>query len=106
MTKVTINPGVCNLITSVEAVSEVQMEVKVKVKSACESINQMFKELGDTFDAYEICLTKPGANAFYEYAAEHLPVHAGCPAIAGIIKCMEAECRLALPKDVSITFDK
>lgn len=105
MTKVTIDPGICNLLTTVEAESEDQMEVKVRVKSGCQSINQMFKDLGDTFDAYEICLSKPGSNAFYEYAAGHLPGHASCPVIAGIIKCMEVECRLALPKTVSITFE-
>ena len=105
MTKVKIDPGICNLITSVEAHSEDQMEVTVKVKSGCESINKMFKDLGDTFDAYEICLTKPGANQFYEYASENLPGHASCPAIAGIIKCMEVECKLALPKDAVIKFE-
>ena len=106
MTKVTVNPGVCGLITTAEAVSEDQMEVKVTVKSGCAAINKMFQELGDTFDAYEICLAKPGENSFYEYASEHLPGHAGCPVIAGIIKCMEAECRLALPRDSSIVFEK
>lgn len=106
MKKVTIDPGVCGLITTAEAVSEDQMEVKVTVKSGCPSINKMFDVLGDTFDAYEICLSKPGENAFYTYAAENLPGHAGCPVIAGIIKCMEAECRLALPKNVSITFEE
>ena len=105
MTRVTIDPGVCGLLTTVEASSEDQMEVTVKVKSGCQSINQMFKELGDTFDAYEICLSKPGGNAFFTYAAEHLPGHAGCPVLAGIIKCMGVECRLALPKDAVIHFE-
>jgi len=105
MTKVKIDPGICNLITSVEANSEDQMEVKVKVKSGCESINKMFEDLGDTFDAYEICLSKPGANQLYEYASKNLPGHASCPAIAGIIKCMEVECKLALPKDAAIHFE-
>ena len=70
MTKVKINPGICNLITTVEATSEDQMEVKVLVKSGCQSINKMFQELGNTFDSYEICLTKPGDNAFYKYASK------------------------------------
>ena len=43
MTKVVIDPGICNLITSVEAVSEDGMEVTLKVKSGCVSINEMFK---------------------------------------------------------------
>ena len=105
MTKVKIDPGICNLITTVEATSEDQMEVKVIVKSMCQSINKMFQELGDTFDSYELCLAKPGDNELYKYAAKNLPGHAGCPTIAGIIKCIEVECKLALPKDVTIKFE-
>jgi hypothetical protein len=106
MTKVKINPGVCNLLTNAAAVSEDQMEVTLKVTSACESIRNMMKELGDTYDAFKLCLSKPGTGVFYEYAAEHFPGHAACPAIAGIIKCAEAECRLALPRDSEIRFVK
>ena len=105
MTKVTINPGVCGLITKVEAESEDGMDVTVKCDSACPAVRKMFEELGDSFDAYEICLCKPGQNAFYDYAAENFPGHAACPTIAGIIKCIEAECKLALPRPAEITFE-
>ena len=104
MTKVLIEPGVCGLITTVTAVSEDQQEVTLKVVSGCESVRKMMEEAGDTFDAYELCLTKPGAGPLYEYASEHFPGHACCPVIAGIIKCAEAECSLALKRDVSIRF--
>jgi len=104
MTKVKINPGVCGLVTSIEAVSEDGMEVTLKVKSGCESVQKMFEKLGDTFDSYEMCLAKPGSGAFFEYASENFPVHCGCPTISGIIKAIEVECKLALPKDVSISF--
>ena len=73
-------------------------------QSGCKSIRQMFTDLGNTFDAYEVCLRKPGEGPFYEYAQEHFPVHASCPVFSGIIKCMEVECRLALKKDVTIEF--
>lgn len=106
MTKVRIQPGICNLPTTVTASSEDQMEVTVKVVSGCETIQKMMDALGDTFDAFELCLVKPGQGPFYDYAAEHFPGHAACPAINGIIKCVEAECRLALPADASITFLK
>ncbi|PNV63214.1 hypothetical protein C0033_03755 [Clostridium sp. chh4-2] len=106
MTKVKINPGICGLITAVTAESEDQQEVTVTVQSGCESIRKMFEELGDTFDAFDVCLAKPGAGELYEYASEHFPGHASCPAIAGIIKCMEVECRLALPATASIEFEK
>ena len=104
MTKVMINPGICGFVTSVTAESEDQMKVQVQVKSGCKSIRQMFTDLGNTFDAYEVCLRKPGEGPFYEYAQEHFPVHASCPVFSGIIKCMEVECRLALKKDVTIEF--
>lgn len=105
MTKVLIDPGVCGFITSVEAHSDDQMTVEVTVKSGCDSIRAMMDELGSTFDAYEICLKKPGDGAFFDYTKEHFPVHAACPVLSGIIKCMEVECRLALKKDVSIKFE-
>ncbi len=106
MTKVTINPGVCGLITTVEAHSDDQMEVKVTVKSGCEAVRKMMEELGDTFDAFACCLGKPGTSVFYDYAREHFPGHASCPTLAGILKCMEVECGLALPKEASIAFEK
>lgn len=104
MTKVKIEPGPCGFTTLVRAELTEDEEICVHVASGCESVRAMMEELGDTFDAYAVCLSKPGENAFYRYAAEHFPVHAGCPILAGITKCIEAESRLALPRDVSITF--
>ena len=106
MTKVIVRPGVCGFVTHVTAESEDQMEVKLQVASGCEAVRKMMAELGDTFDAYELCLAKPGCGPLYEYASEHFPGHAACPVIGGITKCAEAECRLALPADASITFDR
>ena len=106
MTKVTINPGVCGLVTKVEAVSEDGQDVTLKVSSACKAVQGMFEALGSEFDAYDLCLCKPGENELYEYAGAHFPGHASCPTIAGIVKCAEVECKLALPRDVSITFEQ
>ncbi len=106
MTKVKINPGVCGLVTAVEATSPDGFTVELNVRSGCDSVNGMFKALGTSFDAFELCLKKPGDNPFYTYAAENFPGHAACPTIAGILKAIEVECKLALPKDVSITFEQ
>lgn len=106
MKKVKINPGVCGFVTAVQAVSDPdEGTVTLKVASGCPSIQQLMERAGDTFDAYELCLTRPGAGALYELAAQDFPVHASCPVIAGILKCAEAEAGLALPRDVSITFE-
>ena len=104
MTKVIIEPGVCGLTAVVTAHSEDGDEVTITVESSCKGVSGITEAIGDTFDPYEICFAKPGSNPLYEYASENFPAHAGCPVIAGIVKCVEAECGLALKKNVSITF--
>jgi len=104
MTKVEIDPGVCGFTATVEAFSEDGMEVVIKVESGCPAITAMMEELGDTFDPFELVLTQPGTNPFYQYAADNFPVHGGCVTIAGITKAVEAACKLALPYSASITF--
>ncbi len=105
MTKVMIDPGVCGFMTSVEAqADEDLLEVTLTVKSGCASVMKMMEELGDTFEAMPLCLSKPGDNELFQYAKEHFPVHAACPVLSGILKCAEVECELALPRDSSITF--
>lgn len=107
MKKVRIDPGVCGFITLAEACADPdEGTVSLKVTTGCQSIQTLMERVGDTFDAYELCLVKPGQGALYEAAEECLPVHAACPVIAGILKCAEAEAGLALPKDVSITFQE
>jgi hypothetical protein len=104
MKKVEIDAGACGMKTTVLAESEDGMNVSVTVRSDCENIKRMMEDLGDAFNAYALCLSKPGTNELYRYAAEHFPGHAACPALAGITKCAEAECGLALAKDSTIKF--
>ena len=104
MTKVKIEPGICKFTTAVTASSEDDMEAEVQVRTGCKAVKGMMEALGTHFNAFELCLVRPGCGPLYEYAAEHFPVHVGCPVIAGITKCVEAECNLALKCDASITF--
>lgn len=106
MTKVRINPGVCGFVAEVTAESEDQQETTVQVKSGCAAISGMMAELGDTFDAFEVCLVRPATNVFCQYAVGHFPVHAACPVISGICKCIEAECGLALKRNAEIVFEE
>jgi len=103
-TKVTIEPGICNLTCIVTAELVDEDELEIDVATGCAAINGMIDALGNTFDAFEVCLQKPGMGPFYDYAREHFPVHVSCPALCGIIKAMEVEAKLALPKDASIMF--
>lgn len=107
MTKVTVEPGVCGFVTKVtaEAAPEDETCVKVQVASGCEAVMHMMNELSDKFDAYEVCLVKPGKGPLYEYASEKFPIHAGYPVISGICKCIKAQAGLALKKDAVIRFE-
>ena len=105
MTKVKINQGVCGFTTNIEAAGDDYGKVTLKVESGCGSVRKMFEDLGNTFDGYELCFNKPGCGPLFEYASKNFPVHCGCLAVAGITKTVEAECKLALPKDASITFE-
>lgn len=106
MTSVTINAGICGLVTVATVTAIDDMQSTIQVKSACPSITKMINDLGTEYDPYEICLGKPGTGPFYEYAEENFPSHCGCIAIAGIIKAVEVENKLALPADASINFMK
>jgi len=103
MTKLEIMPGVCGLTAVVEAESEDGMDVTVKVDSPCGGIRKVMEEIGGELDAYGLLFQKPGTGALYEAAAKHCP-HGTCVVPAGILKCIEAECKMALPKDVSMRF--
>lgn len=79
-------------------------KVELEVSSGCEVVTKMMETLGSTFDAFQLCLARPGRGPLYEYASGNFPAHCGCPVISGITKCAEAECKLALKRDVSISF--
>lgn len=110
MTKVKIIPGPCGNVTHVEAVAGKRVKRKipctVKIETACPNIRRMAETLELEFDAYELCLRKPGTGPLFDYARENFPVHVSCPAINGIIKAVEAECGLALKHNASIEFEE
>ena len=106
MTRVKIDPGPCGFKTVVTAQMNDDDQAEVKMASGCKAVMAMMAEVGPELDPYEVCLVKPGKGPLYESAAEVFPVHAGCPVLIGIIKCVEAEAGLALLHNVSIDFEE
>lgn len=106
MTKVKVNPGPCGFTGEITAqLTGDEDEVQVAVATGCPAVNKMLEELGNTFEPYSICMKKPGSNAFYEYASEKFPIHAGCATLIALTKAIEAEAGLALKKNVTIEFE-
>lgn len=100
--KLKVCPGVCGLEALITAESEDGMDVEVQVETKCGAVKAFFEALEQPLDSYEVCFAKPGSGPIYE-AAEKLQ-HGACPVPAALIKCIEAECKLALPRDVTFTF--
>ena len=105
MTKLKIDPGPCGFKTVVTAEMNDDDMAEVKVASGCKAVVAMMVEVGTELDPYEVCLVKPGTGPLFSYASEQFPVHAGCPVLSGIIKCVEVEAGLALKHNVMIEFE-
>lgn len=103
MKTVQINPGVCGFATEVKAVTEDGQMVRLEIKTACEHVKRLAEALGAEVDGYAVCFGKFGSGPVYDAAREACR-HAACPVPMGIVKCIEAECGLALPRDIEIKF--
>ncbi len=106
MTKATVMPGPCGHITTLYAKTEDKMMAEISVETDCPSIQKFIEALGEELNAYEVCMSRTGKSKLYDLAEGHLPAHVTCPVPVALLKCIEAECGLALPRDVSITIEK
>lgn len=101
MTKVTINPGICGFSVTVTAEKKEGKKVLISLDTECEMVMNMLKDIS-LLDMRAV-FTRYLQNPVYRSAAIHLE-HTACPVPAGILKAVEVELGLCLPKDAVITF--
>jgi len=101
MTKVTIHSGICGFSVTVTAEKAEGKKVRISLDTECEMVTGMLEDISllDMRAAFSGHLQNP----VYRSAAMHLK-HPACPVPAGILKAVEVELGLCLPKDVTITF--
>lgn len=104
MTKVEINPGICGLKTTLSIESEDMQMAKLIISSDCPHIMHMQEELSE-LDAYIECFSKLLSSNVYKTADKYIK-HVACPVPSAIIKGIEVECGLALPKEAVISINK
>lgn len=102
LTRVIVKAGICGFTTAIEAIKTGKRRVSVVVDSDCEAVAAMNGDLQDV--GWLEALGPPGKSAVWECVAQHLK-HPSCPVPIGIMKAIEAELDLALPRDVVIHFD-
>ncbi len=102
MTKVTVNPGACGFFATVEVIKQGDKDFSLKIISECQMVQKMATEISSLtiMDAFK----RQTDNPVFKKAAACLR-HAACPIPSGILKALEVEAGLNLPKDCSIIFE-
>ena len=104
MSKAEIKPGICGFTTTVEVNKNGMRSCSLTIKSGCSHIQDLAEKLTELDPFQEIAFRGDGP-AVFRAAAETLP-HPACPVPVGIIKAIEVEAGLALPRPVEIKLSK
>ncbi len=103
MAKAEIFAGVCGFNTTIN-VRRNGHGCLVDIHSECSAIQRLAEHLTEVDPLKEISFRRQLPKT-YEAAHQYCS-HAACPVPSGIIKAVEVEAGLALPRDVSIKISK
>ena len=98
-----INSGVCGFSATVKTEKDGR-KVRLSIESDCKAIQNLAAELTEVDPFQEITFRGSGPRSL-ELGAKHC-YHTACPVPVGIIKAVEIEAGLALPKDAVIKLSK
>lgn len=101
MTRVTVFSGICGFSTEIVAERVDKKKINIRITSECEMVKAMAQDIS-TLDMM-VAFIGFMDNPVYKAASRHLR-HVACPVPSGILKTLEVEAGLCLPKDVSIRF--
>ena len=102
MTRVMVNSGICGFITTIEVEKVDKRKVKVVVSSDCEMVSELGESLIE-LDQWEVMKQQVDCEVYK--AASSCQLHVACPVPVGILKAIEVEAGLALPRDIVIHFE-
>jgi hypothetical protein len=105
MVKAKVNAGICGFITDIQAESDDNAMVTMRIDSPCENIRGLAKNLAQ-IDAYSEI--GAGFNGVIHHAAlaSLKGCCSGCIVPGGIFKTMQVAASLALPQTASIEIEK
>lgn len=102
MTKVVVHSGICGNTTTIEVVGLPERKVRVGIKSSCKKVGQIDGRLEEV--DWMSLMTQRGEGYSAYQAVMQYGGHMTCPIPVAIIKAIEVEAGMALPKDVTIEF--
>ena len=103
LTKVIVNPGVCGFPATIEVIKTGKRQFALKIKTECDKLSALSRQV-QTIDFMQAF--QPAAQSDLYRAAAECTLHAACAIPVAIIKALEVEAGLALPRDVAIHFEK
>ena len=104
-TRIEVYAGVCGHSAVIDVTKVDDTHVQVVITSACDEITAMNPDLARVQwkgKGHEV-FKRMTESAVYQSAARHIR-HTACPIPTAILKAIEVEVGIALPKDVTITF--
>ena len=96
-----VDPGVCGMNTTIKVNKIDGKRFRVDVTTNCEIIVRM-GELVEEVDLNDVLM--PQINSKVYKCASECGVHTACPIPMAILKAIEVEAGLALPRSVSVDF--
>jgi hypothetical protein len=102
MIRAVVDPGICGMKTAVEVHRTGKLRVRVEIHSECEKVAGMAASMSDL--ALREVLRPHIASDVYKNASAR-SLCASCPVPSGVLKAIEIESGLALPKPVRIDFE-
>lgn len=104
MTRVTVDAGVCGFRSVIEVEKVGRDTVRVTIESECQHVMAMNPDLAE-LNWRRGVLGRMTESKVYQSASQHLK-HTACSVPSAILKAIEVEVGIALPKDVVIHFEK
>lgn len=102
MTKVKVKSGICGFETKIKAELLKSELVEIDVYSDCPSVNEISDSI-PLIDPFIEIFKKLDETKIYQTLSKKLP-HVSCPVYSAVLKAIEVEADLALPKDALIKF--
>lgn len=104
MAKAEIDAGICGFHTTCIATQNSDGTVNLSIESGCKAVMKLAEQLQNVDPMKEV-FWRRSLPRTHELAPGCLS-HPACPVPAGIIKAIEVEAGLALPKDATIKVSK
>ena len=103
MTTVIVNSGACGFVVTIKAEKTKSKKIAISLDTDCEMVKEMLEDIAtlDRMAAFSGFQNNP----VFKSAAKHLK-HPACPVPGAILKALEVEAGLNVPRDATIVFEK